>query len=399
MRTYKPVDTAFSNSLPVGISETNQIGSSLAGSNILILNDHLPYTGIGKSTFQTFNRMREAGADVDMLLAHQDEEYNSDAVITQKRPRFLRGIKKHGLLFELLSYFYFPNNAPDGYSLYHVSSQMLARYCNFVEPSVVTCCDSIAFRVDGNHDGVSQYLLRKHFDDIGKAKRVIFVSEHARNDFLNLFDYDPDRTVVIYNGIDRETFTPGDKYQEREKLGLPQDAPIILNVGSENPRKNMPTLMKSLEILRRNVPEARLLRVGKMTDETGRVIDDLGISGSVDYRSNVSESELVSCYRAADVFMFPSYYEGFGMPVLEAFAAELPVVSSSATSLSEVAGDAALLSEPFDADSMAIDVERVLSDSELRQTLVKKGNDRVSRFSWDKAARETMKLYCDVLGD
>jgi len=384
-------------SLENDINYSTELTDRISGYNFLIINDHLPNTGVGKSTFKTFSEMRKIGADITMLLPHQDKEYSFEGVETQLRPKPLRGIKKHGLPFELLSYYYFPRRAPEGYSLYHVFSQMLGRYCAFLDPTVVTCCDSIAFRVEHNHNKFPQHLLKKHFCDIKKSNRIVFVSEHARKDYLDLFDYDPDKTKIIHNGIDRDEFTPGDKTMAREYLDLPQDAVIILNVGSEDPRKNMQTLMRSFERVRRNVDNGLLIRVGAKRDETTSIIYELGLENDVLRTGPVSEEELISYYRAADVLCFPTCYEGFGMPVLEAFATELPVVSSNTTSLPEVAGGAALMTDPMDVEGMASNIEKVLDDNTLRSELIQKGTKRVANFSWENAAKETLELYADVL--
>jgi glycosyltransferase involved in cell wall biosynthesis len=228
------------------------------------------------------------------------------------------------------------------------------------------------------------------------AERIICISESTKNDLLRFIDVDPRKVRVIYYGVDHELFKPRDKLEARRRLGLPLDRPIILNVGSEEPRKNIPVLLKSFKKLLNDIPNALLVRVGEKTAKVEKIIRCLNLSNKVLYRK-ASLNEVALYYNAADLLCFPSYYEGFGFPPLEAMASGLPVIASNASSIPEVVGDAGVLLDPFDVDGFAYWMREVLINDDLKVRLSERGYKRSLDFSWEKCARETLRVYENVL--
>jgi glycosyltransferase involved in cell wall biosynthesis len=371
----------------------------MARKKILIVNDHLPNSGIGKYIFNVFYRAEGAGIDTDMLLARDYSGPSLDGGrIIRAKPLMGLKYKPPGFFFEAVGYFHTPRSLPKGYSLYHISSQMMGKCCEYASPAIVTCHDVIAFRVKGNHSRLSQAIQRAHLRSSIEAHRIVFNSEFSRRDFLEIFDYPPERTKVTYLGVDREVFRPREKEEAREILGLETDRPVILNVGSEDPRKNIPLLMESLGYLRNNIPDVLLVRVGRKGKETSEAIERLGLEENVRYfRNDLPEEKLSLYYNAADLLAFPSYFEGFGIPVLEAFSSGCPVVAGNGTSIPEIAEGAALLVDPHDAEEVAKGMEKCLEDRELREGLSAKGIERAGEFSWEKTAESTFRLYREVL--
>jgi glycosyltransferase involved in cell wall biosynthesis len=179
------------------------------------------------------------------------------------------------------------------------------------------------------------------------------------------------------------------------------EPPYILYVGSLEKRKNLPRLLQAYARLRQDLPGWKLVIVGARKWKSAPIFDTLsrlGLEPYVHFTGFVEEDDLPALYNGADLFCFPSLYEGFGLPVLEAMACGTPVVTSSTSSLPEVAGEAALLVDPYDVEAIAAAMRRVLSDPELAQDLRARGLARAAQFTWERTARETIAVYERVLG-
>jgi glycosyltransferase involved in cell wall biosynthesis len=198
--------------------------------------------------------------------------------------------------------------------------------------------------------------------------------------------------TVIYYGVDHELFRPRDKEKVRKILGLPINRPIILNVGSEEPRKNIPTLLKAFRKVVEKIPRAILVRIGAPERSSLKLIEFLGLSGKVLYR-RATESEIALYYNAADLLVHPAYYEGFGFPLIEAMASGTPIVAAYAAAIPEIVGNAAILVNPFDIDGLAISIVDLLSNKSLLQDLVERVFSRSAMFSWEKTAAQTIEVY------
>jgi glycosyltransferase involved in cell wall biosynthesis len=232
---------------------------------------------------------------------------------------------------------------------------------------------------------------------IVQADHIICVSEHTRRELLRYLPVDPSRVTVVWNGIDHYQYHTRDKLDCRRLLGLPEDATIVLHVGSEEPRKNIPVLLKSFQLVSAHVTNPLLVRLGDATPENAKLISSLGIADRVKYLHGLSDPSLA--YGAADVLCFPSKSEGFGLPPLEAMACGCPVVASNGGALGEVVGEAALVIDAEDSAGFAKAMERVLTDSNLRVTLVTRGLARAGEFDWSRCAQETARIYSQVMID
>jgi glycosyltransferase involved in cell wall biosynthesis len=182
-----------------------------------------------------------------------------------------------------------------------------------------------------------------------------------------------------------------------EKYGITGE--YVFYAGTHQPRKNLVRLVKAFSRLKSR--DHLLVITGKKEARRREVYDmveRLGLSDRVVFTGMVPEEELPVLYSMADLFVFPSLYEGFGLPPLEAMACGTPVVTTSCTSLPEVVGDAALIADPLDVDSIAACMDRVLSSSSFAAELSEKGFSRVKRFSWLKTAEKTLDVYNEVLG-
>ena len=278
----------------------------------------------------------------------------------------------------------------------HLPNQNFARYALFVKNLyIVTVHDLIRLCFGFTRETISERILLKlDIRGIKRASHTIATSQTTRNDLITYLKIPDDRISVIYNGLDHSLFKP---YKVRLF-----DRPYILYVGSERPRKNLDRLFEAFARLRKEFPELLLIKVGvagrtqEYRQEIMRKLDSLGIIQAVIFVEYVSELDLAYYYSSAALLAYPSFYEGFGFPPLEAMACGCPVVTSNTSSLPEVVGEAGIMVNPYDTDSLVEAMRQVLTDSKLRDDMVTKGLEQAKKFSWEKAARETQEVYNKV---
>lgn len=234
------------------------------------------------------------------------------------------------------------------------------------------------------------------------AKAIIAISEEVRRTLTVVYGIDPSRVIVTPLAADAQfTETPGpDDAAIREKLKLP--ARYVLYVGKLQARKNTARLVRAYGLLKQQMPDAPdLVLVGRKTwlsEETFAAIDASPAKRHIHVTGHVEDHEVAPIYRGASLFVFPSLFEGFGFPLLEAMACGVPVVSSNSSSLPEVGGDAAVYFDPQSEGEMADAMRSVLADESLQRQLIDKGRLRAPRFRWEDTARGTLKAYEEVLG-
>ena len=232
------------------------------------------------------------------------------------------------------------------------------------------------------------------------ANAVIADSECTKGDATRLYGIDEAKIKVIYPGV-KARFHPADSETieaARARYSLPER--FILFVGTIEPRKNLNTLLEAYQALRSRGSNFNLVIVGKtgwLYESLFRRLRELGVEGEVAFPGFIPDVDLPALYSAADLFVFPSLYEGFGLPPLEAMACGTPVIVSDTSSLPEVVGDAGLLVDPYDVKGLAIAIERVLTDAQLQTEMRTKGLERAKQFTWEKAARETLAVYETVV--
>jgi len=235
-----------------------------------------------------------------------------------------------------------------------------------------------------------------------KSKRIIAVSESTKRDLIELYRISPAKISVIYEGVDDKFFrdVPNERVNRlRKELGLYE--PFALYVGLTRPRKNLERLLRAFaEIVPSLKDGAKLVLAGKVDTrflDVRKLAKQLNIDNHIVQLGFVSEEQLLPLYKAATFLVLPSLYEGFGLPVLEAMATGLPVITSNVSSLPEVAGDAAILVDPYSTEEIAEAMYTLFTDGALGEELSRKGVERAKQFSWTKCAQETLKLYEEVL--
>ncbi len=231
---------------------------------------------------------------------------------------------------------------------------------------------------------------------VRKATRIATVSEFSKQDIIRLYGVEDSKIEVVYNGVN-EVYSPledAEKQSIREKYTGGNS--YFLYVGALHQRKNLVNLFKAFDIYKANRNTAtKLLIVGnKMwwTKAIENAYETMKFKSDVVFRGHMSTVELREVYGAATALTYVSYFEGFGIPVIESFACGTPVITSNVTSMPEVAGDAALIVDPFNPGEIAGAMHRIETDKNLREELITKGLERYKVFSWDVSARRLMEM-------
>jgi len=289
----------------------------------------------------------------------------------------------------------------EGVTLFHAP--------HYVLPPLVRCRSVVTIH-DCIHLMFPQYLPNRFAfgyarTSIGlaakRATRVLTVSESSKRDILRFVDTEAEKIVVIYNAYDeRFAIDPAeeDVVRVRERYQLQDE--FVLYAGNVKPHKNLERLIDAFHIVRkRGLDHLKLVMIGdEISKYTAlrRAVHQHQLHKYVRFLGYLPEETLAVMYRLAGVFVFPSLYEGFGLPPLEAMASGTPVVTSNVSSLPEVAGDAAVLVDPYDPQAIADGIYRVLTDADLRRDLRRKGVARAGMFSWEQSVRRVRKIYGEV---
>ncbi len=223
-----------------------------------------------------------------------------------------------------------------------------------------------------------------------RAHRVITDAQSTRDDVVEHLHLPSERIDVVPLGIGQVARTAPTEVRDRFELG---DRQLLLTLSAKRPHKNLSTLLRALALLDERPVTVLPGYATPHEAELRALAAQLGIADDLRWLEWISEAELEGLFAAATAFVFPSLYEGFGLPVLEAMARGVPVATSSRASLAEVAGDAALLFDPEDPRSLADALQRLLHDPDLRARLSAAGRERAAQFTWERCARETVAVY------
>jgi glycosyltransferase involved in cell wall biosynthesis len=234
---------------------------------------------------------------------------------------------------------------------------------------------------------------------IKKAQKIITVSEFTKNELIQYYNAPPEKIKVIYNGYNKYIFKPIEDCKKIDDVLTNYDIsqPYILCVGRIERKKNTPALIEAFGIIKnrnKNIKH-KLVLAGDASfgfDETNYMINEYGLGNEVIMPGWVKEEDMPYFYCGAAAFIFPSNYEGFGIPLLQAMACQVPIAASKAASIPEVVGKAALFFDPYNVHSIADAVERILCDDKLRENLIENGAEKIKSFSWQRCAEETLSF-------
>lgn len=229
-----------------------------------------------------------------------------------------------------------------------------------------------------------------------KAKKILTISESSKSDIIKEYKVSANKVVVVYPGINVQLNASSYLNMEdlKNKFGI--NSKYILFVGTLQPRKNIVKLIEAFSKLDKDLELVIVGRKGWQYEEILSAPDKYGVKDKVRFLDSVTNEDLPSLYKNAEFFILPSLYEGFGLPVLEAMSYGCPVITSNISSLPEAGGNAALYVNPNDVNDVFSKMKKLLEEDELRKDLIKKGYDQVKKFSWEKSARETLKVLEEV---
>ena len=249
--------------------------------------------------------------------------------------------------------------------------------------------------------------IKKGIDySIKRADKIITVSQSSKNDIIKYLNVPENKIEVVYNGVEYDrfakTYREEDKVKVSQKYNLPCN--YILYMGTLEPRKNIESIVEAFKLFneKSDIKEKnfKLVIAGKkgwLFESIFNLVESVNLQDDVIFTDYIDEADKPIIYQMASLFVFPSLYEGFGIPVLEAMAASVPVITSNVSSLSEVAGDAAILVEPKDINSIADNMNRLLNDHELRKELINKGHIQAQKFTWEASAEKLYKIYKSMM--
>lgn len=347
--------------------------------------------GIGWVTFETLKRIVLAHPEVEFYFIFDRKPDPMFFFADNVKPVVLFPQARHPFLFIWFFELSIPRAlrkmkadlfySPDGYL--SLRSKV---------PQVVEFHDLNFEHFPGDMPKIHLWHYKKFFPKFAqKASRIVTVSEFSKQDIVDCYGIDPAKIDVAYNGVN-ELFKP---LSEAEKTIVRAHYtfghPYFMFVGSLHPRKNLARLFTAFDRFKqRHGNDVKLVIVGEKrwwTEPIQKAYDAMGCKDDVVFAGRLSAEDLHRVTAAALASVYVSYFEGFGIPILEAFRCDTPVITSNVTSMPEVAQDAALLVDPFDEDSIAEAMAKVL-DPEVRKELILKGRLRVKDFSWDRAADE-----------
>lgn len=363
-----------------------------------------PFTGIGKYTFENSKRFNKDNYKLIYYYGYFSTQLvNNIKTKTLNKFRFLKWLKSlivknsiiksfvRNIIFKTIDIFY-----KTEYDLYWMPNNLSnvkikAKYR-------ITTVHDLSFYIEPSWHPKEriEYFEQNFWKDILLSDRIITGSYYTKKEILQHIEYEESKIDVIYHGIDHNIFQ---KYslnsmtKFKEKVSLPNN--FILAVGSIEPRKNLLSLLEAYQKLDFTLKNKyKLVLVGFQGWENEDVMSLIKKdSNNILYLGYLSEIELAYIYNLASLFCYPSIYEGFGIPPLEAMACGTPVICSNTTSLPEVGGDAVVYFNPYDIDEISYSIRRVLEDSKLYQSLIIKGLLRSKKFSWELSASKHSDVF------
>lgn len=374
---------------------------NIAVNTRLLIKDRLE--GIGTVIFETMKRITNDHPEHHFFFLF-DRDYDEEFLFSDNITPIIIGPQaRHPILF----YIWFEHSIP------RILKDIKADI--FISPdgymSLSTKVKSLSIIHDLNFEQYPEHfpwLIKKYYQYYfprfaHRADRIATVSEFSKQDIISRYKVDANKIDIIYNGVNT-AFAPQNNeaiIEIRNKYSFGE--PYFIFVGSIQPRKNIKNLLLAFDLFKSKIQRPfRLLIAGQKkwwTPELQKTYEDMNYKNDVFFTGRISEDELVKIIGAAYAMTYVPFYEGFGIPILEAFNSGIPVITSNITSMPEVAGDSALLVNPHSSQSIADGMLNLYNDDNLRKDLINKGNIRSKDFSWDKSAELLWRSIEKTLND
>jgi glycosyltransferase involved in cell wall biosynthesis len=356
-----------------------------------------PLTGIGRYTYEISKKIKDDN-DLDTYFFYGYYSKNIlDIKKTSKSKILKKIITKNQLIKKIsrklllhVSKFYSP-----AFDLYWEPNFIPLE--NIKAKKIVTSVHDFSFILHKEYHPKEriEYFENNFFKKIYISDAIICFSEFTKNEILERLNIDQKKIKVIYHGLDHNLF----KIKKDLKVNFELPKKFILCVGSIEPRKNLISLLKAYNNLDMSIKkEYKLILTGFKGWENQEIVSLINQNKDyVNYLGYISDEELVAVYNLATLFVYPSFYEGFGLPVLEAMACGTPVVCSNTTSLPEVGGDAVVYCNPYNINHIKERIEMVLNDEKIQKEMIVKGLERAKQFTWEKSAKKHLEVFKEVL--
>lgn len=357
-------------------------------------------TGIGNYTFNLIKEFSELDKVQNsfFLINYEDNELfpNLNKIIV---PNPVKNSIKKSFYFWHLYIQLKLKKSNFGMDIIH-SPENATLFMRICQKKVITVHDITPFLFPESFSPLTLFRYRLLFKRTLKtADKIISDSHSTKKDLMNHFNVPDDKISVVHLGIDEKfrVLDMNDVDRIRTKYSL--NDPFILYVGTLEPRKNISTLIKAFYKIKNKNSIHKLVIAGKKGwkyKNVFNIIDELHLQNEIIFVDYVPYEDLPGLYNAADLFVYPSLYEGFGLPPLEAMACGTPVITSNVSSLPEVVGNAAIMFDPHDVEELANSMCAILNNEISKKDLIKNGLEQVKKFSWKRCAEETLQVYYNV---
>ena len=349
-----------------------------------IINDQHLFSGVSNHIYNIYENLKTHNIDTELyqFLISNSKPESSDAVIRygllhsfDDRSKYIYDAKL-AINFVLgINWRSFKSINHDIMLLSGPSLLPLAKYCS----KTIAIGHDLYFIHHGQESVFLRQYMRRMYKYFNNASQVIVDSKFTKNEFVKELNIDENKIEVVYPYVHSEIFHPGVS-NIRKLLKLSDKDVLLLSIGGDNPNKNIETILK---LMKRLPPKFKLIRVGRNFN-TNSIIFNSNLRSRVILVNNVDVGFLAELYRGSDVFLFPSLYEGFGIPLIEAMASGIPFITSNQTSLPEVASNSGIICDPFDIEFMLNAIIEIAVDENLKTDISKKGIIRASDFSAEK---------------
>jgi len=302
-----------------------------------------------------------------------------------------------------LKYFFYKNFVypfvlPKNYKIYHILGHSYGYLAHFLynKRTIITCHDLIPLKFPGKLSSRARIFFKYYISGQKKSDKIIAVSENTKNDLMELLDTPEEKIKVIPPiSIDRKKYEKLSKSFNKSKYKVSNNF-VLMSIGGMF-YKNTLLILKALKDLVKDYPDVILLKVGGFLEEENSFIKKNNLKNFIVRKSEVSEAQLIELYNLSDIFVFPSLYEGFGIPPLEAMSCGVPVITSNTSSLPEVVGDAAIKIDPYSKNQLTRAIHDIRNNSQLREKLINKGYLNLQRFKSEKIIKKIECLYKEII--
>jgi glycosyltransferase involved in cell wall biosynthesis len=346
--------------------------------------------GIGSFEYENLLRLTTQHPEHQFFFLF-DRKYHPDFIFgSNVTPVILPPQARHPILYHI----WFQYSI--GYYLKKLKPDLFFSPDGYLPLRTKTKCLTVFHDLNWEHfpedlPGYETRFYKRYFPKFAaKATRICTVSEFSKQDIMERYGIEAEKIDVVYSGLNTRRKAVNTKEKERAKNTFAGGKPYFIFVGSLHPRKNLHNLFRAYDLFRKKQPQAmRLLVVGQKkwwTEKLKNAYEAMQFKEEVIFTGRVSDDDLNALVGGATAMAYVSNFEGFGLPIVEAFHAEVPLITSTISSMPEIAGEAALFADPADPESIALQLEKIFIHPELRAALIEKGKQQLTRFSWQKTS-------------